>query len=53
MNIDLMNWEIVRSILQSLEDAESTAVGRARSIPQGIIPRFISEIDKELKFNGS
>jgi hypothetical protein len=53
MNIDLMNWEIVRSILQSLEDAEATGLGKVRSIPQGIIPKFISEIDKELKFNGS
>ena len=53
MKIDLMNWEIVRSILQALEDSEATAVGRVRSIPQDIIPKFISEIDKELKFNGS
>ena len=53
MNIDLMNWEIIRSILQALEDSEASAISRVRSIPQGIIPKFISEIDKELKFNGS
>jgi hypothetical protein len=53
MNIDLISWQIIRSILQGLEDSEASALGRSRSIPQDIIPKFISEIDKELKFNGS
>jgi hypothetical protein len=53
MNISLTSWELIRAILQALEDSEASALGRSRSVPQDIIPKFISEIDKELKFNGS
>jgi hypothetical protein len=53
MNISSLNWEIIRPILQALEDSEASAIGRSRSIPEDIIPKFIAEIDKELKFNGS
>jgi hypothetical protein len=40
-------------VLTGVEEAESTDITKSRSIPAGFIPKFISEIDKELKFNGS
>jgi hypothetical protein len=53
VNIEIQTWEIVRRVLTGIEEAESTDMTKSRSIPAGHIPKFISEIDKELKFNGS
>lgn len=53
MNIDLGTWEVVRNILTGLDESESNDVTKSQSIPDGLIQRFISEVDKELKFNGS
>jgi hypothetical protein len=53
VNIDLTTWEVIRTVLIGLEESEANDITKSRVIPAGFIPKFISEVDKELKFNGS
>jgi len=52
MNIPAESWMMVRRLLLNAEEAEATDQTKSRSIPAGIIPAFISEIDKELEYPG-